>query len=50
MNEGTESMDKTETTFHSYNANAKAYAGKFMEYAPYVEQVNEFAKLLAPGG
>jgi len=50
MNEGTESMDKTETTIHSYNANAKAYAGKFMEYAPYVEQVNEFAKLLAPGG
>ncbi len=42
-------MDKTETTIASYNANAKAYAGKFMEYAPYVEQVNEFAKLLAPG-
>lgn len=48
MNEGTESMDKTETTIHSYNANAKAYAGKFMEYAPYVVQVNEFAKLLDP--
>ena len=41
-------MDKTETTIHSYNANAKAYAGKFMEYAPYVVQVNEFAKLLDP--
>ena len=50
MSEGNASMDKTETTIASYNANAKAYAGKFMEYAPYVEQVNEFAKLLAPGG
>ena len=48
MSEGTESMDKTQTTIHSYNANAKAYAGKFMEYAPYVSQVNEFAKFLAP--
>lgn len=42
-------MNKTQTTIASYNANAKAYAGKFMEYAPYVAQVNEFAKLLAPG-
>ena len=41
-------MDKTQTTIQSYNANAEAYAGKFMEYAPYVAQVNEFAKLLAP--
>ena len=41
-------MNKTQTTIASYNANAKAYAGKFMEYAPYVAQVNEFAKLLAP--
>ena len=48
MSEGTESMDKTHTTIQSYNANAKAYAGKFMEYAPYVAQVNEFAGLLAP--
>ena len=48
MNEGTESMDKTQTTIHSYNTTAKAYAGKFMEYAPYVVQVNEFAKLLDP--
>ena len=48
MSEGTESMDKTQTTIHSYNTNAKAYAGKFMEYAPYVSQVNEFAKFLAP--
>ena len=42
-------MDKTQTTIDSYNANAKAYAGKFMEYAPYVEQVNKFAKFLLPG-
>ena len=49
MSEGTESMDKTHTTIQSYNANAKAYAGKFMEYAPYVEQVNELANFLAPG-
>ena len=42
-------MDKTQTTIYSYNANAQAYAGKFMEYAPYVAQVNEFAKFLAPG-
>ena len=48
MSEGTERMDKTQTTIQSYNANAKAYAGKFMEYAPYVAQVNEFAGLLAP--
>ena len=41
-------MDKTQTTIRSYNANAKAYAGKFMKYAPYVAQVNEFARLLAP--
>ena len=49
MSAGTESMDKTQTTIYSYNANAQAYAGKFMEYAPYVAQVNEFAKFLAPG-
>ena len=48
MSEGNDSMDKTQTTIRSYNANAKAYAGKFMEYAPYVAQVNEFARLLAP--
>ena len=39
MSEGTESMDKTHTTIQSYNANAKAYAGKFMEYAPYVAHI-----------
>ena len=49
MSEGSASMNKTQTTIASYNANAKAYAGKFMEYAPYVEQVNELANFLAPG-
>ena len=48
MSEGTECMHKTQTTIQSYNANAKAYAGKFMEYASYVAQVIEFAKFLSP--
>ena len=39
MSEGTERMDKTQTTIRSYNANAAAYAGKFMEYAPYVAHI-----------
>ena len=39
-------MDETQTTIHSYNQNAKAYADKFMCHEPYVKQANAFAQLL----
>ncbi len=42
-------MDKTQITTVAYNANAQAYADKFMEHKPYVEQVREFARYLSDG-
>jgi ubiquinone/menaquinone biosynthesis C-methylase UbiE len=45
----TGAMDETQTTIHSYNQNAKAYADKFMCHAPYVKQAKTFAQLLGCG-
>ena len=42
-------MDETQTTIKAYNANAHAFADKFMEHSPYITQVLEFAKLLVAG-
>lgn len=42
-------MDKTQITTIAYNANAQAYADKFMEHKSYVEQVLEFARYLSDG-
>ena len=42
-------MDETQTTIHSYNQNAKAYADKFMCHEPYVKQAKAFAELLRSG-
>ena len=42
-------MDETQTTIHSYNQNAKAYADKFMCHEPYTKQAKAFAELLRSG-
>ena len=42
-------MDETQTTIHSYNQNAKAYADKFMCHEPYAKQAKAFAELLRSG-
>ena len=42
-------MDETQTTIHSYNQNAKAYAEKFMCHEPYTKQAKAFAELLRSG-
>ncbi len=42
-------MDETQITIKAYNANAHAFADKFMEHSPYTAQVLEFAKHLAAG-
>lgn len=42
-------QDKTITTIDAYNQSFRAYADKFMQYAPYVLHVTEFADFLECG-
>ena len=42
-------MDSTEKTIQAYEQSAEAYAGKFMDYAPYRRRVQAFAALLKAG-